>query len=164
MLLLVANMFAIPSYATTIENSADWVDDRPAAGVLYTSDYDDAYKTKSFEASIAHSKNGEQRVYFNIDYDINDDSDEFVFGRDVADKTIVFNGQAVSLYGQTKRYSNVGRLYYSYTPKTNKGHEYILDILKKSTTPIKVEFENETIYLPVKGFTKRWNTGGGNAI
>ncbi len=166
-------LLAAPSYATTIISVTSWDSSGEGAYVFYKKDGSDTDRV--FSSEISHSTSGEQRIYFSIDNnfstDINKYANTYPFNRAYStntlkpiSKTMVFNGQAVKMSGFSKIYGDTKNSYYSYTPETNKGHAYLINLFKQATSPIKVEFDGETIYLPVKGFTKKWNTTGGDAI
>lgn len=174
MLFLSIVLLAAPSYATTIISVTSWESGEGSAYVFYKKDGSDT--KRAFYSSVGHSKEGEQRIYFNIDNDFSTSINEYANPssplysfhlRNTSkpnSKTMVFDGQAVKMVGFSKTYADTYNSYYSYTPETNKGHAYLINLFKKATSPIKVEFDGETIYFPVKGFTKKWNTTGGDAI
>ena len=119
--------------------------------------------SKIFEMSIGHSESGKQRLYFYSNYyaDNNICSYPTISSQS---STMIFNGQAVKMLRWCNRFSDVDKYYYSYTPETQKGHDYVLNLFRTATTPVQVQFEGDSIPLPVIGFTKAWNLAGGNAI
>lgn len=167
-------LLAAPSYATTIVSVTSWDSSGEGAYVFYKKDGSDTDRV--FSSEISHSKSGEQRIYFSIDNNFRTSINEYansyspLYSLNLRStskpisKTMVFDGQAVKMSGFSKVYGDTKNSYYSYTPETSKGHAYLINLFKQATSPIKVEFDGETIYLPVKGFTKKWNTTGGDAI
>lgn len=174
LIILTTLFYAIPSYAVDVIDTYSW-DSSKDSGVNYRGYNKDSIK--SFYASINHSKDGEQRLYF---YDI--DSDVFVtpdylksspnmrYLMSATTKsstdtvTMIFNGQAVKMNKFTEVYYTTQKYYYYFTPETDKGHNYLINIFKKSQSPIKVEYLGEKFLIPSKGFTKKWNNKGGDAI
>ena len=159
--LLISGLFAIPSYATQIEDTRSWAYlYNGSALVTYSSDYED--ETKYFGASISHSKSGEQRLYFT----------QFTLGENICNyesnlptsTTMNFNGQAVKMSRWCVKDKDQNIYYFSYTPETDRGHTYVVNLFKTALSPIKIQYNNETLRFPVTGFTKSWNSAGGNAI
>ena len=113
-------------------------------------------------AEVSHSSEGEQRVYFYLTY--SDDSNICTYENKYPDdETFVFSGQAVKMLRWCDKFSD-GQYSYQYTPATVYGHNYVINLFKKATSPIKIKVGSETIPFPVMGFTKAWNSAGGNAI
>ncbi len=176
---LVGLVLATSSYAVTTMNTIPWDSDTSTANVFYKSGSSE--NTILFSSSISHSKEGKQRLYFEVDYDFTTDISPTVSKKDSlgisslayrdslrastpSSAIMTFNGQAVKMLGFTKRYSDTNNLYFSYTPETITGLNYLVNLFKKSKSPIKVDFRGDTIYIPVMGFTRTWNNHGGNAI
>lgn len=175
---LTALSYAAPSYAVDVINTYSW-DDGDKSGVDYTVSSTDS--TRIFYATISHSENGDQRLYF---YDI--DSDVFVVPEykrsskldsntsimlemmrkpyPITTVTMVFNGQAIKMTKFTERVSTTDKNYYYFTPETEKGHNHLINLFKKSQSSIKLQYLSETFFIPSKGFTKKWNSTGGDAI
>jgi hypothetical protein len=160
--LLISGLFAMPSHATQIEDTLSWAHlDDGSAIVKYSSDYGE--EIKSFEAEISHSSSGEQRLYF---YDLSSLGDSLCTYESSVPKstTMTFNGQAVKMLRWCRKYTDSRNYYLSYTPETDRGHTYVVNLFKTALLPIKIQYNNETLRFPVTGFTKAWNSGGGNAI
>ena len=160
--LFLGSMISTQSYATEIEDFMSWAQlGDGTAWIKYTSDYSD--DAKFFEAQISHSSVGNQRLYFS---DLSSYGDSICSYESTVPKnsTIIFNGQAVKMLRWCKKYSNSSNYYLSYTPETARGHSYVVNLFKVATTPIEIQFNNERTYFPVIGFTKAWNSAGGNAI
>ena len=160
--LLVGSFLIMSSYATDIQIPSSWVEnDNGNASVAYSSDYND--ETKIFEAKISHSKSGIQRLYFS-DY-FYESSNSCKYESIVPDSTtVIFSGQAVRMSSWCTKFTDTGDYYYSLTPSTERGHNYVINLFKIATSPIEIQYNNETLYFPVMGFTKAWNSAGGNAI
>lgn len=174
-LFLASLVLVTSSYAATVTDVTSWDSSTSTANVFYKNDR--SARVMLFSSTVGHSKQGAQRLYFEFDYD---------FGRDpqpsssadiltyldsrrasapvLSSSIMVFNGQAIKMSGATKKYSDTKNTYVSYTPETTAGHNYVVNLFKKSRSPIKVEFQGDTIYVPVTGFTKVWNSHGGDAI
>ena len=149
------------SHATTANYTEQWTAASGKAGIYYSSDYDDM--PKYFMAHIAHAKSGEQRLYFLDQYiqDKNICKYESIIPEDI---TMIFNNQAVKMSRWCKKFGDSGTTYYSYTPQTDRGNTYVINLFKTALLPIKIQLNNEIFIFPVTGFTKAWNSGGGNAI
>ena len=160
--LLISGLFAMPSHATQIEDSLSWADlDNGSAAIKYSSDYED--ETKYFEAEITHSTSGEQRLYFRDHSSLGD----YIcsYENSIPESTaMTFNNQAVKMLRWCIKYTDSQSYYLSYTPDTDRGHTYVVNLFKTALLPIKIQYNNETLRFPVTGFTKAWNSGGGNAI
>lgn len=158
---LAFSLFALPSFAETIE-TYDWgtINGGFGASVEYVK-YPD--ESKSFDALIGHSTSGHQRIYFTSYYneDGNVCSSTTTYPTTA---TIIFNDQAVKMSRWCKQFADVDQYYYQYTPETDRGDSYVINLFKRATLPIKIHIDGETFYFPVMGFTKAWNSAGGNAI
>lgn len=160
--LLVSSFLITPVQATEIEDYSSWADSSDGrAWIKYTSDYDN--ETKVLEAEINHSSSGQQRLYF-TDYPSLNNSVCRYENRIPDSSTMVFNGQAVKMLRWCKKFTNSSGYYFSLTPDTDRGHSYVVNLFKAAILPIEIQFNNERTYFPVIGFTKAWNTSGGNAI
>lgn len=129
-----------------------------SSSVSYIGNYDK--EIRNIEAIVSHSNIGNQRFYIDLRINNGNICDNYLPTTD----TVVFNGQAVNMIRSCKKYNNADQTYYSYTPYTDKGHKYVVNLFKKSTTPIKVTINGDTVDIPVRGFTKIWNSFGGDAI
>ena len=130
-----------------------------SSSVSYSRDYDK--EVRSVEAVVSHSDDGQQRFYINLRM-INGNICEN-HSSNILD-IVNFNGQAVRMTGYCNTYDGPNKTYYSYTPYTDNGHNYVINLFKKSTLPVKVTVDGDTIDIPVMGFTKVWNNFGGDAI
>ena len=160
--LLVSSFLIIPSHATGFQVPFSWDDyGEGSASVIYNSDYSDESRTLVVE--IDHSTSGLQRLYFNDFYTGNLNSCKYQ--TTVSDATtIVFNNQAVKMSRWCKKFSDADKYYLELTPATVRGQNYVINLFKAATSPISLQYNNETLYFPVMGFTKAWNSAGGNAI
>ena len=158
----LGSLISTQSYATEIEDFMSWVQlGNGAAWIKYTSNYGD--ETKILASEISHSKSGGQRLYFSEYYaaDIN----ICKYKTTVPDSTtMIFDGQAVKMSRWCSKFGNSNDYYFSLTPETERGHNYVVNLFKIATSPIEIQFNNEKTYFPVIGFTKAWNSAGGNAI
>ncbi len=157
---ITAGLITTSSFAATEIFSSSWGDASEGAGVIYTPDYSD--NNMIITGEVNHSNVGEQRVYFALAY--LDDSDICTYENKYADdETFIFSGQAVKMLRWCEQLSD-GQYIYQYTPATIRGHSYVINLFKKATAPITIKIDGETIPFPVMGFTKAWNSAGGNAI
>lgn len=160
--LLVGNFLAMPSYATGFQMPFSWGDyDDGSASVIYTSDYSE--DSRHFKLQVTHSISGNQIIYFSDYYTENIDTCKYATATPDS-TTMVFNGQAVKMLRWCKRFSDTGDLYFGLTPETVRGDNYVISLFKAATSPIEIKYNGETLYFPVMGFTKAWNSAGGNAI
>lgn len=160
--LFLFSFLVAPSNATGFQAPFSWSEnDTGSASVLYISDYSE--ETKVFEARITHSKTGHQGVYFSDYYA--EDTNVCKYRTTIPDTiTMIFNGQAVKMLRWCQKFQNSEQHYFSLTPETARGESYVINLFKIATLPIKIQYNNETLYFPVTGFTKSWNSAGGNAI
>ena len=160
--LFLGSLISTQSYATEIEDFMSWVQlGNGAAWIKYTSNYGD--ETKILASEISHSKSGGQRLYFSEYYaaDIN----SCKYKTTVPDSTtMIFDGQAVKMSRWCSKFRDSNSYYFSLTPETERGHNYVVNLFKIATSPIEIQLNNEKTYFPVIGFTKAWNSAGGNAI
>ena len=162
MSLLLGSLFFTNVHAIDYQTTVPWTKNNDgSAGVAYSKEYSE--EIKIFEAIINHSKSGNQRLYFNDLYI--EDINSCKYKTSTPDSTtIVFNGQAVKMLRWCKKFANADKYYYELTPETDRGESYVINIFKVATSPIEIQYDNETLYFPVIGFTKAWNSAGGNAI
>lgn len=160
--LFISGIFIISSHATGLQVPFSWVENEKAsASVLYVSDYSD--ETRVFEAKVGHSKLGHQGIYFSDYYA--EDTNVCKYRTTTPDTiTMIFNGQAVKMLRWCQKFRNSEQYYFSLTPETDRGESYVINLFKIATSPIKIQYNNEILYFPVTGFTKAWNSAGGNAI
>ncbi len=152
----------MPAIATEIEDYSSWTQmGDGSAWIKYSSDYSDKFEV--LEAEISHSTSGHQRLYF-YDYSSLVNSTCKYESSVPKSSTMIFNDQAVKMLYWCKKYTNSNSFYLSITPDTERGHSYVVNLFKVATSPIEVQFSNERTYFPVIGFTKAWNSAGGNAI
>lgn len=155
--LVLGSFLVMPSYADTGKLHFKWgvPSDNSAA---IQSDFD------IFASSVSHSKTGNQRIYFDHFYTNSDKNICSYENRYPDSSTMVFDGQAVRMLRWCKKNSDKNRYYYNYTPETDRGHSYVVNLFKVATSPIEIQHNNQTLHFPVIGFTKVWNSAGGNAI
>ncbi|WP_289000550.1 hypothetical protein [uncultured Psychrobacter sp.] len=160
--LFIGSFLVTPSLATGFQRPFTWGDygDRSAL-VMYMSGNSDV--SKIFIANINHSASGHQRLYFS-DYYV-ETSDTCSFKTTVPSRsTMTFNGQAVKMLRWCKKFTDTNQYYFELTPATERGDDYVIKLFKKATSPVEIQYDNETLYFPVIGFTKAWNSAGGDAI
>lgn len=160
--LLVSSFLIAPSFATGFQMPFSWAErENGSAAVIYTSDYDN--DPKYFESEIGHSRSGQQGIYFRNYYveDMNTCSYESSLPKNT---TMIFSGQAVKMLIWCKKFSNTDRYYLELTPATERGDNYVINLFKVAILPIEIMYDDDTISFPVTGFTKAWNSAGGNAI
>ncbi|SJM71789.1 hypothetical protein [Psychrobacter piechaudii] len=161
--LVISLSFSLNSYATTTLITLPWGEASGGFGtsIMYNSDYDS--NLKIFDAVVAHSKAGEQRLYFSSAYlgDNNVCSYETSYPTST---TLVFNGQAVKMSSWCRKFGDANKYFYSYTPETERGHRYVVNLFRTSVSPVSVKLDNDLLSLPAIGFTRIWNSAGGNAI
>ena len=159
---LISIFLVMPSHATEIEDFMSWSQlGNGSAWIKYSSDYGDEFKF--LKATIAHSKVGKQKLYF-IDHYV-ENINACKYTTTIPDSTtMIFNGQAVKMSRWCKKFTDSNSYYFDLTPETERGHSYVVNLFKESTSPIEIQFNNERTYFPVIGFTKAWNSAGGNAI
>lgn len=160
--LFLGSMISTQSHSTQIERYVSWDDLKNGKALIeYKSDYDD--EVKYFEAEINHSRTGNQRIYFTDHSSLGSSTCSYE-STIPKNSTIIFNGQAVKMLQWCKKYNDTGNFYLSMTPETDRGHSYVVNLFKIAISPIEIQFNNEKTYFPVIGFTKAWNSAGGNAI
>ena len=176
--LLFSLAFFTSGHAATITNIIPWDSEDSSTSIFYETAA--STNTLLFSVSIDHSKEGAQRLYFVSDSDFTTvanasvnlppgmraliDYTDSQSNSNPSSTVIVFNGQAIKMLRFTKKYADTRNIYFSYTPETEAGHLYLLNLFKKSKSPIEVNFGGEKLYIPVRGFTKIWNSYGGDAI
>lgn len=160
--LFVSIFFSLSSHATGFQMPFSWAErENGSAAVIYTSDYDN--DPKYFESEIGHSRSGQQGIYFRNYYveDMNTCSYESSLPKNT---TMIFSGQAVKMLSWCKKFSDTDRYYLELTPATERGDHYVINLFKVAILPIEIMYDDDTISFPVTGFTKAWNSAGGNAI
>lgn len=160
--LIVSINCTISTHATEIVMTSKWGDLKNSVNTYYKTEDDNTLKT--FNTVIYHSRAGKQKLYFeNMHLGNSDpcnDSETIISDNN----TIIFSGQAVKMLSWCTKFNDSDSYFITYTPRNPKGQNYVINHFKNSTSPIKVEFEDDVIYIPVLGFTKVWNNAGGDAI
>lgn len=111
---------------------------------------------------ISHSVSGKQKIYIKDQYVGKHDScDTSENGTFVVAK---FDNQPVKMILYCETFTNVNIKYAYATPETNKGLQYVVNLFKKKSGSVNVEFHGLNGQISAKGFTKAWNSAGGNAI
>jgi hypothetical protein len=104
-----------------------------------------------FVVSIDHSKNGNQRIYITTAKSCNDIKESY---EDIILKT---NEQNV-------RYSKYCDGNFEYlTPRTEAGDNFLESEFKKKNIVV-IEFSDIKLFFDATGFTKAWNSQGGDAL
>lgn len=116
---------------------------------------------RKIETLVSHSDTGNLRFYIYLENREGNICDDYL---PPTTDTVVFNHQAVKMVRFCNKYHGENQTYYSYTPYTDEGHKYVVNLFKKSTKPVEVTVNGDTIDIPVIGFTKIWNSFGGDAI
>lgn len=173
LVLLTSLFFVTPSYAVDITDTYSW-DSGEGSGVYYRVNNKDSLQ--KFYAQINHSKDGQQRLYFyNLDLDVLvvpediESRKKYSFpslssNRNPITTTMVFDGQAIKMNRFYEIYYETQKYYSYYTPATEAGHTYLVNLFKKARSPIKIQYNDQTFHIPSKGFTRIWNSSGGDAI
>lgn len=163
-LLAIGLFFSTYSQATINIGSLSWgeASDKNSAFISYRTDYDPDSVKRSINVLVQHDKYGEQRFYIDT-FNPSDNAKCSTYSKTEI-TTMTFNGQAVKMTKFCGKFVDSDVTYYYYTPNTEKGHLFIINLFKTSTAPIELVINGETLYVPVKGFTKVWNSAGGNAI
>lgn len=160
--LLLCSFFLTPAFASEIEDYGSWAQmGDGSAWIKYNSDYNGF--SEVLEAKISHSTSGNQRLYF-YDYSSLISGTCKYENSTPKSSAMIFNGQAVKMLYWCKKYTDSNNYYLSMTSETDRGDSYIVNLFKISTSPIKIQYNNEVLYFPVIGFTKAWNSAGGDAI
>ena len=103
-----------------------------------------------FSTRISSNKNGKQNLYILLASTCND--------KDMQEKTsIKTNGQNVRYL----RFCDGQHIYL--TPLSKAGDNFLVDQFKKKNS-VKFEFSDITLFFDATGFTKAWNSYGGDAI
>ena len=154
---------SLSTNATTIDLTIPWggISGGYGASVSYTPNL--GGEKKYFAASVNHSASGEQRIYFIDAYSVSSQNCSYE-SRIPESTTIIINNQAVKMSRWCKKFADTKQYYYEYTPATVHGHNYVINLFKAAVSPVKIQLNNETLYFPVIGFTRIWNSAGGNAI
>ena len=103
-------------------------------------------------ASIGSAKNGEQQMYFSAVHDFCDDKDE-------PSSASVFNVEGKNV--RFTKYCN-GE-YREYFITTRKGEDYVLEQFKKRDM-VSIKGFQYPLLFDAAGFTKAWNSFGGDAL
>ncbi|PMG45651.1 hypothetical protein BCU90_17455 [Vibrio lentus] len=146
--------------SSAIANDHDWVMgdwNESRATTQYLSE-------QRWTVKLGHSNNNQQRLYFvyeqldgNNACNPNDHNPTAIWR---------FNGQPVQMFQWCSAYSDTGRYYLYGSPRTNAGDRYVVDtFLKKEWVYLEAPSPYTwQINLSAKGFTKAWNSFGGNAL
>lgn len=163
-LLAIGLFFTTYSQATINLGHLGWGEtvSKNSAYIVYRKDYDPESKQRSIDVSVGHDTNGVQRFYITSSDTANSARCNIQLRPDTI--TMNFNDQAIKMSRFCRKFSDSSETYYSYTPSTEQGHSFIINLFKTSTAPVELIIDNETLYIPVKGFTRIWNNAGGNAI
>lgn len=160
--LFVGSFLITSAIATDYQAPVSWIANNDgSAGVVYSNDYSDDIRV--LEAEVSHSERGYQRLYFSDFYF--DNLNVCTYSTSIpSSTTIIFNQQAVKMLRWCKKFDDTDQYYFLYTPETDQGESHIINLFKRATSPIEIKYNNETLYFPVIGFTKAWNSAGGDAI
>jgi hypothetical protein len=103
-----------------------------------------------FSAAISSSNNGKQKLYITLAKTCND--------KDMKEETVVkTNGQNVRYHW----FCNGSNIYL--TPYSKAGDNFLVDQFKKKNS-VKFEFSDISLTFDATGFTKAWNSYGGDAL
>lgn len=182
-IIVISSIPNLAQASINITKTFSWEEGNNKSGVFYKKDSNNELRT--FYSSIGHSNNGQQRLYFE-DYSLNIFNKKKYVQPTTAEQYLVearnnldhemnkikspstfvisFNGQPVKMTEYLVMQPDTQKFYKSFTPQTNSGHKYLIDLFKRSSTPIKVQYNNNIFKIPAKGFTNNWVNNGGNAI
>lgn len=166
-LLIITLLLAVntPSYSAEkdIWKSFNWTETGDLE-TLVTYENTNIYNSKQFFlAEIDFGKDGVKRVYFTHFYRANLSSCEQK--RHATNTVIKVNNQAIkAIYYCNPFNDNKEKHYLSLTAKTDAGQNFIVNAFKQAKSHIIFEFGNMKIFFPATGFSKSWNSSGGNAI
>ncbi|RZP53910.1 hypothetical protein D8T48_21745 [Vibrio vulnificus] len=146
--LSVADMY--PSYELIRSlNFSDLEDGSALVG--FKSDKTSDHWDTIFAAKIGSSKSGEQRIYITT-------------AITCSDKDASLDNATIKTNNQNVRYSRYCDGQYIYlTPLSKAGDNFLVDQFKKKESVI-FEFSDIAILFDATGFTKAWNSYGGDAL
>lgn len=163
LLLSLSTLLTVSASAAEILLSTEWGETFDGAAIRYTPTGEQ--DNKQLVISIDHSMSGKQRIYFDLYYVKGINKDICSYGAKPPEITsnIVFNGQAIEMIRFCNQSLYNGYTYSSYTPASQEELDVLLNIFFNATKPVKLKLDNDTILLPIIGFTQTWNNAGGDA-
>lgn len=139
--------------------ASDWIEEDWSRDSVITS-----YKgEQQWSAKIRHAKNSTQRMFFFYERTGNSPCNPSTIKKNAIWK---FNGQPVQIFQWCKKYADTERYYVYATSATDKGDKFIVSTFKaKSFVYIEPSSDfNWKVNLSAKGFSKAWNSYGGDAL
>lgn len=129
------------------------------AGVRQSIDINGKH-VRMVSAVISHTMYGEQRLYLAFSSNV---SEEFCEkDNELLYEVVRVEGQPIKMHHDCEVYEDYSEVYL--TPYSKKGEQFVLDKFLKSKNPVEINFEFYTAKVPTKGFTKAWNSFGGDAL
>ncbi|MEZ9710910.1 hypothetical protein [Vibrio breoganii] len=147
----------LASDGTTYAGSEEWGTDN---STLYFWGYDSG-EYRGVSIFIAHSSIGEQRLY--IEHMVSDEN-TCTPHSDISTSVVSFNGQPVKFTTFCKQFSDSKKWYQSMTPETENGANFVFNAFKNASATVSVKISAYTFDATAKGFTRAWNSAGGNAL
>ena len=108
---------------------------------------------------IWSSEGGNQKIYLNI---ISSNNDMCDVNEVTENKILKVNGQNVKFHAFCRKETGYKNTIY-FTPKSKRGENYVLSEAKKKNF-VSFEYNDGVFNLSMKGFTKAWNSYGGDAL
>lgn len=160
--LIISASLVTASQAVQFVVATSWEESQTSSAWINYKEHHSS-EIKTLKAEINHSRAGQQRLYF---------SDLSSLGNQICkyestiptSVTMNFDNQAVKMSRWCKKYIDSDNYYLDLTPETERGHNYVVDLFKKSINPVNIKYDNDIMPFSVVGFTKAWNSAGGNAI
>ncbi|MDC5855529.1 hypothetical protein [Vibrio europaeus] len=157
-LALASFFISLPTLSAPIETLGDWAKDGRITSISGSEG-----TGFGFSAYIAHSKNGEQRLYFETIRFENHENVKICDPESEQENTVLtINGQPVKFftYCNTDKNKTITQ---SMTAQSNAGTEFVINTFKGSNQ-VTISVGSFKISIPANGFTKAWNNAGGDAL
>ena len=139
----------------------DWnLKERIALALLYNIDES---ITTYITTKVSSSTGGDRNLYFDIKYDnlkceITKDS------KKPTTSIWYFNSQAIKMLTWCKKHSDSGVYTLSFTPKSNKGRNFVVSAFRKAPSAVSIKIDTLDFKMSAKGFTKVWNSISSEAL
>ncbi|MGF1704134.1 hypothetical protein L4D09_28000 [Photobacterium makurazakiensis] len=149
------------SFASDWEtHTASWAEDNPLSTLTFKIKGEDLSTTTAIGAEITHSNQGTQRLYLNfVKMNEADSCDPDNTPNKV---TVRVNSQPISMYQTCHLEKGMSLL--QTTALSDKGIEFIINAFRNSSDTVRIEYGAFEANLPAIGFTKAWNSAGGDAL
>lgn len=137
--------------------------------IVDASEYEDITKAPVYfyvETRISHSKTGIKRIYFSVNSFAGKDKPSSACSPSGRTETeiIHLDKQAIKVFAWCKKYSDSDTYYIQYTPATDAGDEYVINLFKHKSGNISAVFPNIKTELSSDNFMKVWDDFGGDAL